>query len=498
MPSANLFIRTWCQLLAIVLCGMLCLHAPDSAPAAESAPSVKPNFVVFLIDDLGWNDIACYGRTLYETPHIDRLASQGMKWNCAYAACCVCSPSRAALLTGKYPARLHLTDIVQGTPPPGTKLRVPDWTRYLPLEEITLAEALKPAGYVSANIGKWHLGGFENFSATGDGREADPIAQGFDVNVAGSEQGQAPDYFFPYKRKVLLPKPGSTEKVEKEFDIPKLPGGQVGEFLTERLTTEAVKFIQQNRERPFFLYFSHFTVHTSIGARLQAKPATIAKYEAKLKNQPEQKQRNATYAAMVESMDDSVGQVLHALDELKIADRTIVIFTSDNGALQNTTSLSPLRGWKGTAYEGGVRVPLIIKWPGAIQPGSTSDVPVIGMDLYPTILEIAGVERVAKQALDGESLVPLMKQTNALKRDAIYWHYPHYGYATKPYGSMRQGDWKLIEYFESGEFELFDLKNDIGEIQNLVATSPAKVRAMHQQMLEWRRQVGAQMPTKGM
>lgn len=481
----------------LILC--LATHVVASgtfAVGAEPGQATQPNFVVILIDDLGWRDLACYGSTLYDTPHLDRLAQQGMKFTCGYAACCVCSPTRAALLTGKYPATLHVTNIIQAAAAPGTKLRVPDWTHYLPLEEVTIAEALKPAGYVSAHIGKWHLGGYENYSATGDRREGDPCAQGFDVNIAGSEQGQPPDYFFPYKRTVLLPAASGTGKVEREFDIPKLPGGQPGEFLTERLTTEAEKFIRENRQRPFFLYFPQFTVHTAIGARLQAKPETIAKYEQRLKAQPDQPQRNAVYAAMVESMDDSVGRILRTLDELNIADRTIVIFTSDNGAYQGTTSVALLRGWKGTAYEGGHRVPLIIKWPGGIKPGRTSDVPAVSVDLFPTILEIAGVPQEATRQIDGESLVPLLRQTGALTRTATYWHYPHYGYATKPYGAIRQGDLKLIEYFENHALELYDLRNDLSETRNLAETQPDQARKLHQQLIAWRQKVGAQMPVE--
>lgn len=463
--------------------------------AAERAVS-KPNIVLFLIDDLGWRDLACYGSTLYETPHIDRLARDGMKFTAGYAACCVCSPTRAALLTGKYPARLHLTDIIQAVPPADAKLRTPDWTHYLRLEETTIAEALRPAGYATAHIGKWHLGGHAPYSANGDLREGDPQNQGFDVNIAGSDQGQPPDYFFPYKRKVTLPRGPNGEQQEVEFDIPRMPGGQPGDFLTERLTADAEHFIRQHHERPFFLFFSHFTVHTAMGARLQARPEQIDKYEQRLKERPDEPQRNAIYAAMIESLDESVGRILRLLEELKIDDRTVVIFTSDNGALQGTTSLAPLRGWKGTAYEGGHRVPLIFKWPDVIRPGSVTDVPASSVDLFPTILEMAGVTRGAENRIDGESLTPILRQTGGLRRDAVYWHYPHYGYATKPFGAVRRGDYKLIEYFENGDLELYNLREDITESKNLATAHPVVAREMHERLATWRRSVGAQMPER--
>jgi len=419
------------------------------------------NFVFILIDDMGWTDATCYGSTFYETPNIDRLASQGMRFTNAYAACTVCSPTRASILTGKYPARLHITDWIEGSKRPYAKLKVPDWTMYLPLEEVTLAEALKPAGYISASIGKWHLGK-EPFY---------PEKNGFALNFGGTEKGSPPSYFYPYK-------------------IPNIPTGQEGEYLTDRLTTEAEDFIEKNRATPFFAYLPHYAVHTP----LQAKQNVIAKYKEKVK--PDQAQNNPTYAAMVESMNESVGRIMKKLDDLQIADRTVILFMSDNGGLIGSTSNLPLRAGKGSPYEGGHRTPMIIKWPGVVKPASTCEEPVISVDFYPTMLEMAGVVRDPKQIIDGVSLVPLLKQTGGLGRNEIYWHYPHYhpGGAT-PYGAVRQRDLKLIEFYEDGHVELYNLKNDIGEKEDLTAKMPEKVAELRNLLADWRKSVGAQMPT---
>jgi len=430
-------------------------------PCLAFAQSRKLNIVFILIDDLGWRDLTCYGSTFYETPNCDKLASQGMKFTNAYAACPVCSPTRASIIAGKYPARLHLTDWISGHVRPWAKLKIPDWTKYLPLEEVTIAEALEPAGYVSASIGKWHLGGKPYY----------PEEQGFDLNFGGTGRGSPPSYFYPYK-------------------ISNITTGREGEYLTDRLTDEAVKFIERNKDKPFFLYLSHYAVHTP----LQAKEAMIRKYEAKVR--PDRPQKNPKYAAMVQSMDESVGRVMDKLDELGIADRTVVIFMSDNGGLAWVTSNTPLRAGKGTMYEGGIREPMIVRWPGVVKPGTVCDVPVTSVDFYPTILEIAGVKPDPKQLLDGKSIVPLLKQTGRLDRDAIYWHYPHYhpGGAT-PCGAVRKGDFKLIEFYEDGHVELYNLKDDIGEQHDLAAEMPEKAAELRKMLADWRKAVNAQMPT---
>ena len=428
---------------------------------AEISGGQKPNFVFILIDDLGWRDLSCYGSTFYETPHTDRLAREGMKFTNAYAACPVCSPTRASILTGKYPARLHLTDWIPGHKRPQAKLRVPEFNQQLPLEEVTIAEALKPLGYVSASFGKWHLGGKSFY----------PEDQGFDLNFAGDHRGQPPRYFYPYR-------------------IPNVQTGRKGEYLTDRLTDEAEKFIEKNKDKPFFIYLTHYAVHTP----LQAKEELIARYRAKVK--PGQAQKNATYAAMIQSVDESVGRIVRKLDELGIAGRTVVMFMSDNGGLVPVTSNSPLRAGKGTMYEGGIREPMIVRWPGVVEPGSTCDVPVTSVDFYPTILEIAGAKGVPGQNVDGVSLVPLLKRTGALQRDAIYWHYPHYhpGGAT-PCGAVRQGDYKLIEFYEDGRVELYNLRKDIGERNDVASDMPEMAAGLRKKLADWRRVVNAQMPT---
>jgi arylsulfatase A-like enzyme len=431
------------------------LHAADTPK-----PATKPNILLILADDLGWTDGGCFGSKFYETPHIDRLATQGMRFTDSYSACTVCSPSRAALLAGQYPARLHLTDYIPGKVPTKAKLSVPDWTQHLLLEVPNLAKTLKSAGYATASIGKWHLGEDAFW----------PEKQGFDLNIAGYDHGHPPTYFSPYK-------------------IPTLTDGPPGEFLSERLTSEAIQFIEENKDRPFFVYLPHYAVHHPV----MAKPEVIAKYKSKV--DPKAPHKRPEYAGLIESVDDSVGRLLAKLDELKLSENTIVIFTSDNGGLASVTTNLSLRGGKGTAYEGGVRVPLIIKWPGVTKPGSVCHEPVIGVDFYPTLLAMAGVP-VPPGVLDGENIEPLLRQSGSMKRDAIYWHYPHYHTCgATPYGAIREGDFRLVEFYEDNHVELYNLKDDIGETKDLAATLPEKTAALRQKLHDWRQSVDAQMPT---
>ena len=438
-----------------------------AAPAAE-----RPlNFVVMLIDDLGWADVGCNGSKFYQTPNIDKLAGDGMRFTDGYAACPVCSPTRASIMTGRYPARLHLTDWLPGRgDKPDQRLARPTINQQLPLDEITIAEALKPAGYVSASIGKWHLGG-EGFS---------PPQQGFDVNVGGYEAGSPADYFHPYKN--------------QRGAMPGLSGGRQGEYLTDRLAAEAERFIEQSKDKPFFLYFPHYAVHIP----LKAKQEYVARYHSSGKPG---KQTNAIYAAMIQSVDESVGRLVRKLEKLNLADRTVIFFTSDNGGLctlegPNTpaTSNAPLREGKGYLYEGGIREPWIVKWPGVVKPGGVCDTPVCTIDLYPTILQMAGV-KAAGQGIDGLSLVPLLKDPKApFKRDALYWHYPHYSnQGGKPGGAIRSGDFKLIEFYEQGRVELYNLKQDLQESRNLAEEMPGKVQQLEKKLDDWRIATKAQM-----
>ena len=438
----------------------------DRANALPAAPQ-RPNIVFILIDDLGWADVGCFGSRYYETPNIDRLASQGMRFTNGYAACAVCSPTRASIMTGKYPARLHLTNWIPGeAASPADKMLVPAWRQFLPLEEVTIAAALRTAGYVSAAIGKWHLGGPAYF----------PEHHGFDLNVAGCDAGHPASYFWPYEG--------------RQHTVPGLKsGGREGEYLTDRLTDEAEKFIEHNKDKPFFLYFAHYAVHTP----LQAKPAVLAKYQAKT---PQGEQKNPTYAAMIESVDDSVGRILQKLNSLGLSEHTLVVFMSDNGGLwPAATCNAPLRAGKGFPYEGGIREPLIVKWPGVTQAGSVCNISVCSIDFFPTLLEIAGVQSPAK--VDGQSFVPLLKQNGHIEREALYWHYPHYWAGrVPPYGAVRAGDWKLIEFYEDMRVELYNLKDDLGETRDLAKDNAEKTAQLRQMLHRWRQEVAAQMPTR--
>lgn len=444
------------------------------AVAVTPRRPAPPNIVFFLVDDWGWTDLGSYGSKFYETPNIDRLAAEGMKFMQAYSACTVCSPTRAATMTGKYPARLHVTDYIPGNVLPFAKLKIPEWTMHLPLAEKTIAEELKTRGYATGHFGKWHLGeaGFE------------PQKQGFDVNFGGGASGAPRNYFPPY-------------------GVPAIENERAGEFLTDRITREVVTFIETNRERPFFAYVPHYAVHTP----LQGKPEVVAKYQKR--TAAGLLQRNAIYAALVESVDDSVGAVMRKLTELKLEQNTVIILTGDNGGLSRTirngiwggplsTDNSPLRAGKGSVYEGGVRVPLIVKWPGVVRPGSIEDAtPVISVDFFPTILDVVGAPGTGRPTVDGVSLVPVLRGGGKLSRDAVFWHYPHYhpGGAT-PYSAVRVGDWKLIHFFEDDRVELYNLRRDISESNDVAKTEPRRVSELRAKLDAWRTEAGAQLPIK--
>ncbi len=448
----------------IVLAIVLALICTDAF--GRETPIPRPNVIVILADDFGWADLACYGSKYHKTPNLDRMAAQGMRFSDAYAACPVCSPSRAALLTGKYPARLNLTDWLPGRPDrPDQKLLRPAINQELPARETTLAAALKKAGYTTGHIGKWHLGGKGSL----------PQDRGFDVNIGGDEAGSPRSYFAPYKN-------------NKGVFIPGLERAPEGEYLTDRLSDEAVQFIDGNRDKPFFLYLAHYTVHIP----LKAKKDLVAKYR---QGKPGQ-QGNPIYAAMIESLDDGVGQILKKLDELKLSERTLVVFTSDNGGLcvaegPNTpaTINAPLREGKGYLYEGGIREPLVVRWPSAVKAGSACKTPVCAIDLFPTILDACGVKN--ERPVDGVSLLPLLKG-GELRREALYWHYPHYSnQGGKPGAAIRAGDYKLIEFFENGRRELYDVKRDISESHNLIVEKAALAQTLSEKLTAWRKEVGA-------
>jgi arylsulfatase A len=410
----------------------------------------RPNIIVILIDDMGWPDVACYGSKVHETPTIARLASQGRKFTAASAACPVCSPTRASIMAGQYPARVGITDFIPGHWRPYEKLVVPENRLQLPLESITIGEVFQGQGYSTCYIGKWHLGG-KGYS---------PDLQGFDRVVLG---------------------------VKNQNDK------QVAGF-----TDQAIKFIQEKKQEPFFLYLSHHSVHI----KLEAPEELVDKYKNKTK--PATGVNNPTYAAMVEHLDTNIGRILKKLDDLDLAERTIVIFFSDNGGLheayggytgkrQIVSTNAPLRDEKGTLYEGGVREPLIVRWPGVVKAGTTCSVPVTSVDFYPTFLEISGAGGDSNQVLDGENILPLLRQNGSLERDAIYWHYPHYHHSW-PAGAIREGHYKLIEFFEDGQLELYNLKRDIGEKNNLAKSMPKKAADLQRKLAKWRKSVGAKMP----
>jgi len=420
--------------------------------------AVKPNFLFILVDDMGWKDLGCYGSSFYETPAIDQLASEGMQFMEAYAACPVCSPTRASIMTGKYPARMNTTDWF-GAPQPenahkhhtGKKPLLPaSYEEQMALEETTLAEALKESGYKTFFAGKWHLGGKGYY----------PEDQGFDLNSGGFEKGSPPSYFSPFKN-------------------PKLSDGPDGEHLPARLAKETIQFIEQHKEQPFLAYLSFYSVHTPLRSREdlttkydQKKAGHEIAEDALWGQEGERKvrliQEHSVYAGMVEAMDQAVGDVLSKLKDLGLGENTVVVFTSDNGGLSTSeghpTSNLPLRAGKGWLYEGGIREPLIIKWPGVITVNSRSNVPITSTDYFPTFLEMAAVD--TQQLIDGISLVKLLKGEEPETRP-IFWHYPHYGnQGGSPGSAVRYGDYKLIRFYEDNTEELYNLKEDIGEKHN--------------------------------
>jgi arylsulfatase A len=435
-----------------------------SAIYSNKSSGNRPNIIFILADDLGYAELGCYGNTFNETPNLDKLAAQGTMFTNAYASAPVCSPYRAALMTGQYPARVGITDYLRPNDP-----------KHLSTEHITIAEMLKRAGYATGIIGKWHLTGYANHGA----EEVPPTQHGFDEVIVSENRGiGGGSYFHPYH---------FNREIEK-----RLPGK---EYLVDRCNLEAIEFIERHKDGPFFLYLSHYAVHTS----LQGKDRLVAKYEKKpgAGKGNRAPRNNPHLAAQLESIDEGVGMIMSKIEDLDLAESTVLIFTGDNGGEDRVTSNVPLRAGKSTLYEGGIREPLIVRWPKVTKPGTVCNTPTCNIDFYPTFLQLAGLKQDPAQHLDGVSILPLLKNPGAeLDRNTLYWHYP----LKKPHflggrsaGAIRQGDFKLIEFFDNGEVELYNLTENIEEKNNLAEKLPEKVQELQKCLTEWRRDVGAKI-----
>jgi arylsulfatase A-like enzyme len=431
----------------------------------------KPNIIFILIDDMSIADLGCYGNDYHETPNIDMLANEGVKFTNAYASAPVCSPTRASILTGKYPASVHITDWITGKPSwQSEALLAPDFLHQLPLEETTIAEMLKENGYTTASFGKWHLGDEGSF----------PQDHGFDTNVAGNEAGLPPSYFYPY--------------IDGDFVLPDLhTGGEEGEFLTDRLTREAMNWAIAKKDSSFFLYLPYFTVHIWLETKTELKEKYIEKAQA----DSFKSLTNPVYAGMVETLDHNIGNIINTLEENDLDENTLIIFYSDNGGLhkdesENTpaTDNGIFREGKGHLYEGGIRVPLMFYWKNTLKP-TISDEVVTSTDFMPTLAEFTGTKSPENE---GVSLYQHLTEGSPLDERNIYWHYPHYSYQLgQPSGAIRAGNYKLIEFFEDGSTELYDLENDPGESKNLADSLPEI--DLLEQLHQWQTEAGAEMPT---
>ncbi len=434
------------------------------ACSANEKEQNRPNILFILADDLGWRDLGCYGNNIHETPHIDKLASDGMRVTDAYAASPVCSPTRVSIMAGKYPSRTGITNWLPGDNYQDTPLLCDETAQFMQLEETTLVEAMKAGGWQTAFVGKWHLGEKPYY----------PQHQGFDINVAGNHWGHPHEgCFSPYQ-------------------MEHLEDGPEGEYLPDRLTSEAIHAMEglSKEEKPWLIYMSYYTVH----GPFHAKAEKVRKYKEKASQA--NVELNAEYAAMVESLDENVGRILRWLDEKGLRENTIIVFTSDNGGFHRATHNWPLRGYKGELYDGGIRVPWIVQWPGATKPGSVSNKPVISTDFYPTILEMTGQALRPTQHRDGVSLVPLLKSDPDFDRGPMIWHYPHYlpRHHAVPGSAIRIGDWKFIQYYEDGRQELYNLKLDIGESDNLRERMSEKAAEMKAQLDAMLKEHGAKIP----
>ncbi len=449
--------------------------------AGLAAAAPRPNFLFILVDDLGWSDLGIYGSDLHRTPRIDEFARSAMRFTQAYAASPVCSPTRASILTGKHPAKLHMTVWREAArnPPLSRKLVPPITLDSLPHEEVTVAEVLKKAGYVTAHVGKWHLGTATHY----------PQTQGFDYNVGGTLWGAPQTFFYPY---------AGTEPFDGNRYVPHLGGGREGEYLTDRLAKEAVRILRREHGRPFFLHMAFHTVHTPI----EGKPEVAAMYGGRIREGMQH--RNPHLAAMVHALDEAVGRLLDTLDELGIATETVVFLTSDNGGFVNrynglqVTDNSPLRSGKGSLYEGGIRVPAMIRWPDVTPLGAVSEEPISSVDYYRTILSISGLSGDAdhNRAVDGIDLSPLLRDPAATTdREALFFHYPHYYPTTAPVSAVRVGPWKLLRHYEDSRLELYNLAEDIGEERDLSADRPQLAEDLLHRLRTWWKRVDAQHPS---
>lgn len=441
----------------------------------HATKQIRPNVLFIFLDDFGWRDCGFMGSDYYETPHLDALAESGMVFTNAYSASANCAPARACLLSGQYTPRHEVYNVGtsrRGNPKFGKWMHVPG-TDTLPKKIRTWAHQIQAAGYRTGTIGKWHL-------------SDDPRPYGFDFNFAGTHGGSPPRGYYP-------PHPNA----------PGLKDAPADEYLTDRLTEEAISFIDRNRERPWFLYLTHFAVHTP----LQGKPDLVAKYDAKEKGALHS---HAVMAAMIESVDSGVGRIVNKLEESGLKENTVIFFSSDNGGYGPATSMHPLKGYKGTYYEGGIREPMFVSWPGVITAGSRSEEPVINVDFYPTFCEIVGAELPSDQACDGENLLPiLLQKKNTLDDRALFWHFPAYLqsyqridgqrdllYRSRPCSIIRHGRWKLHQYFEDGAIELYDLETDIGESRNLATVNPEKARELLAELTRWQKDIKAPIPNQ--
>lgn len=456
-----------------------------AAGMAAVAAASQPNIVLILVDDLGYYDLGCNGADLHETPHIDRFANTGVRFTTA-CAMSLCTPTRATLLTGKHAARLRMTTwaekAAEGSPKDRKLLEGESFSE-LAHSHTTIAKYLHDAGYLTAIVGKWHLGDANHY----------PETHGFDVNIGGTQWGAPVTYFWPYSGMRQFP------YGRQLCYVPHLEFGKPGEYLTDRLTDEALRILDRAQGRPFFLYFAHYAVHVPI----EIPPDDMRHFEAKL--HPGLRHRNPAYAAMLKNLDDNVGRVLEYLRQRGLDQNTIVIFAGDNGGYIGSykgapvTNNAPLRSGKGALYEGGIRVPLLIRWPGVTTAGAVCNEPVVLTDLFPTLLHAAGLSPAA-DAVDGEDLTPLLKNPAArLDRDALFFHHPHYYYprsdgAMTPSSAIRARDWKLLEFFEDNRIELYNLSQDPGEQHDLAGQMPAQTAELRQRLHAWRESIGAALP----